>query len=271
VVQCSVSVCECDLFDLYTPPTLAQTESPSFYYHFSPAPGWRVVVLDPLELSIIRKLSNPNREDMKDVAYRAALRILKEVICVHIGVCIYVFVCACVLLFLMYGRYSLVCVAQHNPNDCESFSGDWSKGVAGYNRRFVPYNGALTRTQLDWLDATLADCTAKKERVLIVSHISLHPRVSEQATLVWNYEDVMRVLHAHPDTVKACLYGHDHVGRYNRDTTGLHHLSFASPLECDPGQSEVAFALINVKADTLEVLAPGTNNKVPPRVLDLNF
>jgi len=184
------------------------------YYSFSPYAGWRIVILDAYDISIIGR-------DKESPEYKEALTILQS----------------------------------NNPNNVLEFV-DWIQGLEGTQRRFLPYNGSMSQAQLTWLDRTLADATAANERVIVVSHVPLHlcccgvrTRTSmphgltrslacsmQPTVLVWNYEEVLRVLHRY-HCVAAVLYGHEHKGGRGVDEHGIHHIIFEAPLECPPGET----------------------------------
>ncbi|KAG5230228.1 hypothetical protein OIU78_029983 [Salix suchowensis] len=106
-------------------------------------------------------------------------------------------------------------------------------GLLGLERRFVMFNGAVGREQLEWLDGILQDSTKLKQKVIVCCHLPLDPCASSQEALLWNYDEVMNVIHQYK-CVKACLSGHDHKGRHSIDSHGIHHRSFEAALECPP-------------------------------------
>lgn len=131
-----------------------------------------------------------------------------------------------------------------NPNS-EKNSPD---GLLGLERRFLMYNGAVGGEQMKWLDDVLQDATKLKQKVVVCCHLPLDPGVSYQEALLWNYDEVMNVIHQY-NCVKVCLSGHDHKGGYSIDFRGIHHRSFEAALECPPGTD--AFGYIEVFDDRL--------------------
>ena len=79
---------------------------------------------------------------------------------------------------------------KHNPNDIKTFGVNWSKGLEGTDKRFMPYNGMLGEEQLSWLQTTLHQAKVDKESVIILTHIPLHPSAADNLCLLWNYEVV---------------------------------------------------------------------------------
>eukprot|EP01126_Amoeba_proteus_P054448 TRINITY_DN6699_c0_g1_i10.p1 TRINITY_DN6699_c0_g1~~TRINITY_DN6699_c0_g1_i10.p1 ORF type:complete len:175 (-),score=30.99 TRINITY_DN6699_c0_g1_i10:55-579(-) len=134
---------------------------------------------------------------------------------------------------------------QYNPND---FSSDWSAGLEGFQQRYVPYNGMVSTHQLSWLDGVLSKAENSNEKVIVLSHIPTCPGSTEHRTLIWNCFELLDVLHKH-NCVVAYLAGHDHRGGFIRDTHGIYHKTFESPLEVDFG--DLAFATIHVYDDKL--------------------
>jgi manganese-dependent ADP-ribose/CDP-alcohol diphosphatase len=194
------------------------------YYAFVPAPGWRVLVLDPYQIAVIGR-------DPTDPEYREAAELLRR----------------------------------HNPNDVFNEGVVWAAGLTGTARRWLPYNGALGPQQLQWLRAELTSARAATERVLILSHVPLHPDVAF-FDVVWDYEEALGILAAAGGAVVAVLAGHSHPGGYLRDTAGIHHVVFPSPLNC--GRSDRCHGHVEVHEDRVEVvgrgIVPSLTLMVPP-------
>lgn len=60
-------------------------------------------------------------------------------------------------------------------------------------RRFVQYNGGVGPEQLRWLEQQLADASRAGQRVVAFGHVPLHPAVTDEKALLWNYDEVGRV------------------------------------------------------------------------------
>jgi len=192
------------------------------YYSFFPAEGWRVVVLDSYQISLIG-----HSED--DPRWLEAVEIL----------------------------------ARENPNvSPDGKDGDWLKGMedAGYQRRFCPFNGGFGREQLDWFRSELKAAAEVGERVLVMSHVIIHPQACGGGTMVWDYEEALKVIRSEEAAgcVAAVLCGHDHRGNYHRDDFGVHHMTFISPLS-----GGKAYGLMKVEAGCLEIQAPTINDLLP--------
>lgn len=142
------------------------------------------------------------------------------------------------------------------------------RGLSGNARRFVPFNGGLGASQLDWLHAELRMASRAQERVVVFSHVPLHARACDGTTMVWDYEAALDVIasasvaHKHKTTahkktdrqtstndkrrscVVAVICGHDHQGGYHRDEHGVHHITLASPL--NRGEHGDAYGVVRV-------------------------
>ena len=68
-------------------------------------------------------------------------------------------------------------LVNHNPNDIHTFGVEWSKGLEGKNKRFMPYNGKIGE-----------QCESEGESVVILTHIPIHPSAADNLCLLWNYQ-----------------------------------------------------------------------------------
>lgn len=215
----------------------------SDFYSFSAggndaASALRFVVLDPYEITSIERDDLRGGLGSKGTGYRRALEILKD----------------------------------HNPNDVTAFGVDWEAGLDGLARRFVPYNGAVGEAQLDWLARTCRDARERKQRMVVFTHVPICPGACQDSTLLWNYEEVMHILHSDGyGVVVAVFAGHDHRGGYAIDAFGVHHVTMESPLESPnpdvPGgenDNRNAFATVSAFSNRLELTGHGA---VKSRVL----
>ena len=194
------------------------------YYSFAPAPGWRMVILDPYQLALIgHAQEDPRRQE------------------------------------------SVALIGAKNPGvDPSGEGGQWFAQVSGQDRRFVPYNGGLGREQLAWLRAELGAASAAGERVLILSHVILHPRACGGDTMVWDYPEALAAISSEEagGCVVAVLCGHDHFGQYHHDVdTGVHHCTFCSPL--NKGDEGYAFGLVQVWDDAIQIRGPRVDDLLP--------
>ncbi|KMS95336.1 hypothetical protein BVRB_009180 [Beta vulgaris subsp. vulgaris] len=124
-------------------------------------------------------------------------------------------------------------------------------GLEGLERRFLMFNGAVGKKQLEWLDDVLQNATELKQRVIICCHLPLDPGASTSEALLWNYDDVMDIVHKYK-CVKVCLAGHEHKGGYSIDSHGVHHRVLEAALECPPNSD--AFGYIDVYEDRVSLV-----------------
>ncbi|XP_042043988.1 manganese-dependent ADP-ribose/CDP-alcohol diphosphatase-like isoform X1 [Salvia splendens] len=121
-------------------------------------------------------------------------------------------------------------------------------GLVGLERRFLMFNGAVGEEQMEWLDNVLEDATKLNQNVVVCCHLPLDPGASSIESLLWNYDDVMEVIHRY-NCVKVCLGGHDHRGGHSVDSRGVHHRVLEAALECPSGTN--AFGSIDIFHDRL--------------------
>eukprot|EP00242_Pyramimonas_sp_CCMP2087_P008312 CAMPEP_0198207660 /NCGR_PEP_ID=MMETSP1445-20131203/11098_1 /TAXON_ID=36898 /ORGANISM="Pyramimonas sp., Strain CCMP2087" /LENGTH=382 /DNA_ID=CAMNT_0043880775 /DNA_START=197 /DNA_END=1348 /DNA_ORIENTATION=- len=134
---------------------------------------------------------------------------------------------------------------ENNPNDVIN-GGNWFQGVEGLQRRFVPYNGQFSATQLQWLRGVLGGAATAGERVIIACHQPCYPAATNDCNLPFNYDLCLNILHEFKGVVVAWIAGHDHDGGYAVDEGGIHHMVPASPLEVEVGED--AFGHVEVFA-----------------------
>ncbi|KAK9278295.1 hypothetical protein L1049_027860 [Liquidambar formosana] len=124
-------------------------------------------------------------------------------------------------------------------------------GLMDLERRFLMFNGAVGKEQMEWLDGILQDATKLNQKVVVCCHLPLDPGASSKEALLWNYDEVMDVIHRY-NCVKVCLAGHDHKGGHSIDSYGVHHRVFEAALECPPDTD--AFGYIDVYDDRLSLV-----------------
>jgi manganese-dependent ADP-ribose/CDP-alcohol diphosphatase len=155
-------------------------------------------------------------------------------------------------------------LTKHNHNDISTFGVDWSEGLVGTERRFVPYGGMISSLQLSWVKQTLTAAASAGEAAVILLHTPLCPGACNPLCLLWNYQDVLDII-TESGSVIAVFAGHDHDGGYQL-LDGVHHFTLPSPLLC-LGE-ELAFATVELFQDRLVVNLEG--NRLP-QVVDIPF
>ena len=202
----------------------------SFYYSFKVAPisRWRVVVLDPYAESV-----------MGNGGGRVGIELTLE----NGG---------------LDPQFTEIC-QRNNPNDILKAS-NFFAGLSGDASRWCPFNGGIGQEQLAWLDSVLAAAEKDEERVLIASHVILHPMATPGHnchTLLWDYEAVLGILEKHR-SVKLVFCGHaHHEGYFHCERTGIHHISLPSPLEAPEDVVETTFGLLELSDDEARLVGKG--------------
>ena len=139
----------------------------------------------------------------------------------------------------------------HNPNDILRGS-NYFAGLHGVESRWSPFNGGIGKSQLVWLEKVLQEADKAGEKVILLSHVILHPDATpgkNSHTLLWDYEAVLPLIEEF-HCVKLVLAGHAHQQAYHFcPLTGVHHVSLASPLEAPDGLAEDTFAVLEIADD----------------------
>lgn len=143
---------------------------------------------------------------------------------------------------------------ENNPNFPEFENSP--QGLSGMKKRFVAFNGGLDEPQLSWLRQTLQEARKCQQKVVILSHQPILPETSSPVCLMWNYDQVLRILRDFKDTVAASLSGHAHTCGYVRDAeSGIHFRVFSAALESqDPIKT---YGFMYVYEDRLEIHGEG--------------
>jgi len=68
---------------------------------------------------------------------------------------------------------------------------------------------------------------------VLSGHIPVYFASSDGVCMVWNFEDVLKILHKHR-CVLAYLAGHTHCYGYSQDKKGIHHVVFPAVVEATP-------------------------------------
>lgn len=99
------------------------------------------------------------------------------------------------------------------------------EGLEDVNKRFVKFGGGVSNTQLEWLGDELAGAHAAQQRVIVFCHLPLHPGTAYGPCLLWNYEEVLGVMHAAGNVV-ATFSGHSHQVSCNQPHSGTRNTVF---------------------------------------------
>jgi manganese-dependent ADP-ribose/CDP-alcohol diphosphatase len=97
-------------------------------------------------------------------------------------------------------------------------------------QKYKAYNGALGASQLQWLEELLSAADAAQQKVFVFCHLPIHPQCCRVDGLLWNNDEVLRLLRA-SRSCKAYFSGHDHTGGMVTDEFGIHHVTPPAPLE----------------------------------------
>ena len=141
-----------------------------------------------------------------------------------------------------------------NPNEINKHGVNWLSGLKGEDRRFLPYNGAISKEQLDFLDRTCQEADENDEKCLVMGHVQILPGSCSSTTVLWNYKDVLEIFHKY-NSIVGYIAGHDHSGGYKQDEAGIHYLTLPSPLETEKG--DMCFASVDVYDDKMRINCVG--------------
>ena len=125
----------------------------------------------------------------------------------------------------------------------------------------VDWNGGVGEEQESWLRQVLQAAARRHERAIILCHFPVLEASSTAQHLLWNHEEIVRILEEH-SAVVAWFNGHDHRGGYAR-RNGVHYVTFPGMVESGNVNS---WTMVRVFQDRLELRGAGA---APSRVLDI--
>nr|XP_022312853.1 manganese-dependent ADP-ribose/CDP-alcohol diphosphatase-like isoform X2 [Crassostrea virginica] len=154
-----------------------------------------------------------------------------------------------------------------NTLDSVNKNDTWNspEGLTGLERRFLKYNGGCSTQQVQWLDQELADARSKNQNVIVIGHLPVLESSAHAANLLWNFDEVLRVLSLHKDSVLCYCSGHDHDGGYDQDEAGNHHITFPGVIEATDGNP---FGTAHLHDNQLIIYG---NGSVPNICIDLKY
>lgn len=144
----------------------------------------------------------------------------------------------------------------------------------------LPYdwNGALSQTQLQWLDSTLTKAESQKENVIVASHFPLYssmqnidkiPKIGFLKNLgiyfftlgvtTWNGQELLDLMDRH-SCVKAYFAGHYHDGGFGTHKK-IHHVTFRGLVE-----TPCAHAVVTLEENLISIKGYGVE---PDRTLKI--
>ena len=97
------------------------------------------------------------------------------------------------------------------------------------------WNGALGRSERDWLLATLADAARRRQRAVVFCHLPVLAESCRPEHLLWDHAEALSVLDSEP-ALAAWFAGHDHRGGYAL-RKGAHYVTVAGMVEHDAASS----------------------------------
>ncbi|KAH9258679.1 hypothetical protein BASA81_003181 [Batrachochytrium salamandrivorans] len=134
-------------------------------------------------------------------------------------------------------KQALTVLLGNHPRDFRKDK-DWLRDRYSLQRRFVPYNGQVSQTQLDWLRKELEQCIINQQFALVCTHVLVKPGSGAASCLLWNYDQVLLLLqefacskHQGQSGVVSVFSGHDHRGGFAIDSSGIAYITLTSPLE----------------------------------------
>jgi len=136
-------------------------------------------------------------------------------------------------------------VSTYRPRDAET-AREWLGRLEREGRpQAQPWNSAIGRAQLAWLEEQLQAATDARQRVLVACHLPVFP---EDPHNLWNDRELVALVDRFP-CVAAWFAGHNHAGHYGR-RGHCHYLTFQGMVET---ADHAPFAVARLFPDRIEI------------------
>lgn len=114
--------------------------------------------------------------------------------------------------------------------------------------------GALSETQLIWLESEIRWAEMRSERIIFLCHFPVHWHTTDEGHgILWNYADVQQLIFSSPNSV-VWFNGHFHKGGETVEN-GVHFVSLEALVEAPEGSN--AFGIVDVYPDRLVLSGEG--------------
>lgn len=159
-----------------------------------------------------------------------------------------------------YQRAAEILYHHHGHDDYDGWDTDHL--LSDSYKRFQSSNGAVSESQLNWLDNELSESDENNEKVVVFGHVGLHPKSCNWDAILWNYDEVISCFNRHKSVV-AYFCGHTHNQGYAIEN-GIHYVVFHGIIETSP--QDQAFATVTIYENEMEIQGFGLEKT---RVLDI--
>merc|ERR1719285_1254061 len=103
---------------------------------------------------------------------------------------------------------------------------------------YVPFNGGLGDAQRQWLEVQLGYALKNSLRVIIFTHVEMVYTRTFQDTLLFDNEEVAKLLMRYKGVVHTIFTGHRHFGGYKfHENLKVHCYSILCPLVVQEGEA----------------------------------
>ena len=113
----------------------------------------------------------------------------------------------------------------------------------------APYNGGISKKQLEWLENELETAEKKKEKVIVFSH---HPLYAAPGLTALNDLEILAVLSAF-SCIKAVISGHHHPGDFGM----YNNIPFITTEGMVETENENAYGIVEITADRIVLNGKG--------------
>lgn len=139
---------------------------------------------------------------------------------------------------------------QNNSKNFQDGNPNSPEGLEDLQRRYVGFNGAVGKVQLEWLTGELESARDHNHQVILLSHQPILPQTTHPVCLIWNFHEILDILKSYNDVVVASLSGHAHKYGY-KEWNGIHFRVIEAVLETP--RPHHTYCIIDLFDDALKV------------------
>lgn len=116
-------------------------------------------------------------------------------------------------------------------------------------RNVQPYNGGISKKQMEWFEKQLIDAEQRGKRVIVLSH---HPLFPDNGLSALNDREIIECM-SRFSCVKAAISGHHHPGAFG-ELNGIPFITVAGMIETE---HENAYGIVEIFVDKIVVSGKG--------------
>lgn len=150
--------------------------------------------------------------------------------------------------FIMLNTNEISEYASDTPEESAELA-DIRRKMRETGRRYVSYNGGISKKQMAWLEQELKKSVEESVKTIVLSH---HPLYGPTGLTALNDVEITDLLSKYASTVKVAIAGHHHSG-HNATLKGIPYITTEGVVETETN----AYGIVTLSADRIELKGKG--------------